>query len=146
MQLRCPHCQKVNRVPAQRLGDSPGCGACGKELLAGVIELDSAGLQDAIANSNTALIVDFWAPWCGPCRMFAPTFEAAARKHGGALLFVKVNTEIEQQAAASHQIRSIPTLAVFHGGRETGRVAGALPASQLEQLIIQVKAQFVSAS
>ena len=141
MQLNCPHCHKTNRVPAQRLGDSPSCGACAKGLLDGVVELDSAALQDAITNGNIALIVDFWAPWCGPCRMFAPTFEAAAKKHGGQLMFVKVNTEIEQQAAASHQIRSIPTLAVFHGGREIGRVAGALPATELEQLIGQVKAQ-----
>ena len=141
MQLNCPHCHKANRVPAQRLGDSPRCGACAQDLLDGVVELDSATLQDAIANSNIALIVDFWAPWCGPCRMFAPTFEAAAKKHGGKLMFIKVNTENEEQAAASHQIRSIPTLAVFHGGLEIGRVAGALPAAQLEQLIGQVKTQ-----
>lgn len=146
MQFNCPHCHKANRVPAQRLGDSPVCGACGEGLTNGVVELDSAALQDAIANSKIALIVDFWAPWCGPCRMFAPTFETAAKKHGGEIMFVKVNTEEEEQAAGAHQIRSIPTLAVFHGGQEAGRVSGALPAAQLEQLITKVKAQVSAAS
>lgn len=141
MQVSCPHCHKTNRVPAERLGDSPNCGACGEPLFNTVVELDSAGLQDAIGQNNIPTIVDFWAPWCGPCRMFAPTFEAAARKHAGEVLFVKVNTEDEQQAAAMHQIRSIPTLAVFRGGQELGRVSGALPPAQLEQLIGQVKAQ-----
>lgn len=141
MQVSCPHCNKVNRVPTNRVGDAPNCGACGQPLFNKVVELDSAALADAIASANVPLIVDFWAPWCGPCKMFAPTFAAAADKHAGSLLFVKVNTEQEQQAAAAHQIRSIPTLAVFHDGKELGRVAGALPASQLEQLIGQVRSQ-----
>lgn len=139
MMLHCPHCQKANRLPAQRAADMPNCGACGQSLFSSVVELDSQGLADITEQSGLPVIVDFWAPWCGPCRMFAPTFEAAARKHAGEVLFIKVNTEAEQQAAIEHNIRSIPTLAVFHGGEELGRVSGALPPAQLEQLIEQVK-------
>lgn len=141
MQASCPHCQKTNRVPADRVADSPNCGACGQPLFGKVVELDSLALKDIIQQDKLPVIVDFWAPWCGPCRMFAPTFEAASRLHAGEILFVKVNTEDEQQAAATHQIRSIPTLGVFLGGKEIGRVSGALPASELEKLIQQVKAQ-----
>ncbi|AWB32862.1 thioredoxin TrxC [Orrella marina] len=141
MQVSCPHCRKTNRVPADRVADAPNCGACGELLFGKVVELDSTALQEIIRQDKIPVIVDFWAPWCGPCRMFAPTFEAASRQHAGEVLFVKVNTEDEQQAAAAHQIRSIPTLGVFLDGKETGRVSGALPASQLEQLVKQVKTQ-----
>ena len=141
MQIRCPHCQKLNRLDESRIGDAPSCGACGKPLLNGVLSVDTAGLKALITQPTLPLLVDFWAPWCGPCRMFAPTFEAAAKKHGQSIIFAKVDTEAEQAAGSAHNIRSIPTLAVFHRGQELGRVSGALPPAQLEELVTKVLGQ-----
>lgn len=141
MQIRCPHCNKLNRVDEARLGDHPNCGACGESLLAGVLSVDSQGLDDLLKQSSLPVLVDFWAPWCGPCRMFAPTFEAAAKKHGEKVIFAKLDTEANQAAGAKFNIRSIPTLAVFHRGAELGRVSGALPAAQLEELVTNVLGQ-----
>lgn len=138
MLLNCPHCQQANRVPDERLIEQPVCGACGKTLLDGVHELDATGLASLQAQANLPLIIDFWAPWCGPCRSFAPTFKAAALKHGGKIIFGKIDTEAQQALGARFNIRSIPTLAVFLGESELGRVSGALPAAQLEELIGQV--------
>ena len=133
-----PALSKTNRAPTNRLHENPQCGACQQPILGQVIELNGASLQEVVTTNALPMIVDFWAPWCGPCRMFAPTFEAAAKEYGGQLLFTKVNTQEEQEAAATYQIRSIPTLAVFHGGQEIGRVSGALPATQLNQLIDEI--------
>lgn len=138
MLLTCPHCQKANRVPDERLADQPVCGSCGQNLFNGVLELDSKGLASLQAQASLPLIIDFWAPWCGPCRSFAPTFKAAAQKHGGKLIFAKIDTEAQQALGARFNIRSIPTLAVFSGTNELGRVSGALPPAQLEELIGQV--------
>ncbi|UOD49759.1 thioredoxin TrxC [Orrella daihaiensis] len=140
MNIRCPHCNKLNRVANERLGEHPSCGACGEPLLTGVLSLDRTALDDLLAQSSLPVLVDFWAPWCGPCRMFAPTFEAAAKKHGQALIFAKLDTEANQAAGAKFNIRSIPTLAVFHRGQELGRVSGALPPAQLEELVGNVLA------
>ena len=141
MQLNCPHCQKANRFPDERIGDGPTCGACGQPLFTGVHAVDSTGLASLMGQSKVPVIVDFWAPWCAPCRSFAPTFAAAAQKHGGQLVFAKVDTEANQDLGARFNIRSIPTLAVFGGTQELGRVSGALPAAQLEELIQQVLGQ-----
>ena len=135
MQIRCPHCNKLNRVDDARLGEHPNCGSCGESLLAGVLSVDAHGLDSLLAQTSLPVLVDFWAPWCGPCRMFAPTFEAAAKKHGKSLIFVKLDTEANQAVGAKFNIRSIPTLAVFHQGKELGRVSGALPPAQLEELV-----------
>ena len=138
MQLQCPHCHKTNRIPDARLADEPVCGACGKEILDAVHALDAVGLNAVLSQSTVPVIIDFWAPWCGPCIGFAPTYAAAAQKFGGKLIFVKIDTEANQALGAQYNIRSIPTLAVFKGTQELGRVSGALPPKQLEELIQQV--------
>lgn len=141
MQLNCPHCQKANRIPDERLGEGPSCGACGQPLLSGVHAVDAAGLNALMGQTAVPVIVDFWAPWCAPCRGFAPTFAAAAQKYGGRVVFAKVDTEANQDLGARFNIRSIPTLAVFGGTQELGRVSGALPPQQLDALLQQVLQQ-----
>ena len=138
MLLTCPHCQKRNRVPDERLADHPTCGACGKALWSGVMAVDSQDLNTLANQQALPVIIDFWAPWCGPCRQFAPAFAAAAQQYGGRLIFAKLDTEANESAAVSYQIRSIPTLIVLRNGREVQRVSGALPASQLDKFIQEV--------
>jgi len=139
MELVCPHCSAVNRVPVERLNQHPKCGKCGGEVLpAQPVELSAATFDKFIARNELPVLVDFWAPWCGPCKMFAPTFTQMAGQYVGRVRFAKVNTEVEQGLAAQHGIRSIPTLAVFKGGREVDRVAGALPAQQLQAWLARV--------
>ena len=132
----CPHCHSVNRVPEERLCEHPKCGACKAALFAGQpVALDSGSFDTHAERSDIPLVVDFWAPWCGPCRMMAPVFEQAAARVEPRARLAKVNTEEQQQLAARYGIRSIPTLVVFRGGRELDRVAGALDARRLEAWI-----------
>jgi len=132
MELVCPNCGAVNRVPAERLGDNPKCGKCGGAVLpAAPIVLTAATFERFITRDGLPVLVDFWAPWCGPCKQFAPTFSQMAGQYGGQGRFVKVDTEAEQSLAARYNIRSIPTLAIFKGGRELDRVSGALAGPQL---------------
>ncbi|NCS65372.1 MAG: thiol reductase thioredoxin [Hydrogenophilales bacterium CG03_land_8_20_14_0_80_62_28] len=132
MELVCPNCGAVNRVPAERLGDNPKCGKCGGAVLpAAPIVLTAATFERFITRDGLPVLVDFWAPWCGPCKQFAPTFSQMAGQYGGQVRFVKVDTEAEQSLAARYNIRSIPTLAIFKGGRELDRVSGALAGPQL---------------
>lgn len=133
MELVCPHCGAVNRVPAERLGESPKCGKCGHAVLGSQpVELGAATFDRFISRNELPVLVDFWAPWCGPCQQFAPVFSRLAGPWATRVRFAKVNTEAEQALAARYGIRSIPTLAVFKGGQEVDRVSGALPAQQLE--------------
>ncbi|HNA30303.1 MAG TPA: thioredoxin TrxC [Thiobacillaceae bacterium] len=139
MELVCPHCGAVNRVPDDRLAQHPKCGKCGTEVLpAHPVELTAASFGKFIERNELPVLVDFWAPWCGPCKQFAPTFSQMAGQYVGKVRFAKVNTEAEQGLAAQHGIRSIPTLAIFKAGREVDRVSGALPAQQLQAWLARV--------
>ncbi len=133
--IACAHCGAVNRVPAERLGDDPVCGRCGQALLAGApIELGDANFDAFVRQTTLPVLVDFWAPWCGPCRMMAPQFEQAARQLKGRALLVKVNSDEAPRTSARFGIRSIPTLVRIDGGVERGRQSGAVPAAQIVAL------------
>jgi len=132
LHIVCPHCDGVNRVPAGRLGQGPRCGKCHRPLFeAHPLALDEARFERHLGRSELPLLVDFWAPWCGPCRMMAPAFEQAARLLEPQVRLVKINTEEEQGLAQRFTIRSIPTLVLFHGGRELRRTSGAMDAGSL---------------
>mgnify|MGYP000462892410 CR=1 FL=1 len=124
--VTCFDCAQVNRVPDDKIGASAKCGTCGAKLFGDKVkDLDFATLQKAARNDDVPLVVDFWAPWCGPCRMMAPEFAKASNELCGKARLVKVNTEAQQKAGQMYNIRSIPTMAVFGGGREKARQSGA---------------------
>lgn len=128
----CPHCHAANRLPAERLADGATCGKCKARLFSGKpIELAAANFDNHIGRSDIPVLVDFWAPWCGPCRTMAPAFAQAAQQLEPEFRLAKVNTEDEQQLAARFGIRSIPTLALFRNGREVARQAGAMDTASL---------------
>jgi thioredoxin 2 len=128
----CGHCDSVVRLPVGRLGQSPRCPACHNELFEGrVTELTAANFDKHVARNDLPVVVDFWAPWCAPCRMMAPFYEQAARKLEPQLRFAKLNTEDEAAPAGKYGIRSIPTLIVFRDGKEAARQSGAMPLAEL---------------
>ena len=132
MHVVCPKCEAVNRVPRDRLGAGAKCGKCHAPLFSGApLALDERGFMRQASRSDVPLVVDFWAPWCGPCRMMAPAFEEAARVLEPQARLVKINTEEAQGLSNRLGIRSIPTLAVFRGGQEVARTAGAMDAGRL---------------
>ena len=132
--VSCTHCGATNRIPSARLGDDPVCGRCGQALLDGrPVELGDADFDRVVAASGLPVVVDFWAPWCGPCRQMAPQFEQAARTLKGRALLVKVNSDDNPRTASRFGIRSIPTLVKLQRGQETARIAGARPAAQIVQ-------------
>ena len=130
LNIICPHCAKTNRVPAARLAEQPQCGACKQALFEGQpAELSGAELERHIA-ADLPVVADFWAPWCGPCRVMGPIFAGAAREMEPLARFVKINTDVEQQIASQLDIRGIPTLIVFKNGQEVARSAGAMDAAR----------------
>lgn len=127
LHIVCPHCRSINRVPASRMTERPTCGRCHSPLFTGhPIGLTATDFDLHVSRGDIPLVVDFWASWCGPCRMMAPAFEQAAKTLEPQVRLAKVNTEEEQALAARFGIISIPTLMVFRGGREVARQAGAL--------------------
>ena len=130
---RCPQCQKNNRLPAERVKDNPNCGVCKRTLFTGKPVAGTSANFNALVEGDKPVVVDFWAPWCGPCVGFAPVFEQAAQASSDQLLFVKVDTEAEKMLGSQFNIRSIPTLMVFKNGKVVDQLNGALPLQQFEQ-------------
>ena len=132
LHLVCPHCNAVNRVPAAKLAQAPNCGGCHQALFtAHPVELSASTFAKQIERNDVPVLVDFWAPWCGPCKMMAPQFVQAAGMLEPRVRLAKVDTEAEQGLGAQYDIRSIPTLALFKGGREVARQAGAMSAQDI---------------
>ncbi len=132
LHITCAACGATNRVPTARLAEDPTCGRCGQGLLTGApLELTDANFEAVVSKTDLPVVVDFWAPWCGPCRMMAPAFEQAAAQLKGRALLVKVNSDDNPRTASRFDIGSIPTLVKLEHGRELSRSSGALPAGQI---------------
>jgi thioredoxin 2 len=132
----CTACNAVNRIPVQRDGKEINCGKCHKPLFGEVPpSLNQSAFVAQVTKSDVPVVVDFWAPWCGPCKAMAPAFAQVSARMDSRAQFIKVNTDEEQGLGAQYGIRSIPTLAIFQSGKEIARTSGAMPAAALEQWV-----------
>ncbi len=138
MRIVCPHCKSVNNVPQKESYKKANCGKCKNSLLdTKPVELTNADFDEVVVNSDIPVIIDFWAPWCGPCKMMAPNFEKSAANFPLKALYAKVNTENEQNLGARFGIRSIPTIIIFKDSKEVHRISGALDETTLNKMITQ---------
>ena len=136
VRLTCATCGQGNRVPVGRLAAGPKCGSCGEALMDGrVAEFDQAVHDKATRADDVPTIIDYWAPWCGPCRMMAPEFAKAAKAFAGQVRFARINTEDHGAVSRRLDIRGIPLLILWRKGREVARLAGARPASEIEAFV-----------
>ena len=130
----CPQCHAVVRVPADRSGEHPKCPRCKSELLTGkAVALDKESFATYVERTSLPVLVDFWAPWCGPCHMMAPVLDRAAQERSATLQVAKINTDEQQELAGRFNIRSIPTLILFRNGREIARQSGAVDGGTLSR-------------
>jgi thioredoxin 2 len=132
LHIVCPHCDTTNRVLRERLGPAANCGGCKRPLLSShPIELTAANFDRHLGSNDLPVVVDFWAPWCGPCRVIAPTLEELAEERGEDLRVVKLNVDENQMTSAQYDVMSIPTLIVFRNGEIAKKIIGALPKKRL---------------
>jgi thioredoxin 2 len=132
----CPSCGQVNRVPEARLGDDPTCGRCKKKLFPHEpFTVTDATFEALVLGAPLPILVDVWAPWCGPCRMVAPVVAQVAAERGGRMLVAKLNSDENPRAAARYQIQSIPTLILFRGGQPIQRIVGAVPKTDIDRAV-----------
>ncbi|HEV8501966.1 MAG TPA: thioredoxin TrxC [Casimicrobiaceae bacterium] len=134
LHLVCPHCDTTNRVPRERLADAPVCGHCGKALFDGhPLALTAANFERQVTRNDIPVVVDFWADWCGPCKMMAPVLQDLAREWKGRITVIKIDTDKKPELASRFGISGIPTLILFKGGREAHRITGAMPLPDLKR-------------
>jgi len=136
--VTCPYCGAVDRIPAEEFDDTLQCGSCGRAMFAAKpLELTEADFRETIEGSDIPVLVDFWAPWCGPCKAMAPAYEQAALALESRVKFAKLNTDDEQSIARQFDIRSIPTMILFDKGREVARHSGAMMAGDIERWVAE---------